>query len=134
MRRIFFGVMGAPYESELSTTLFRMIDEALRQGHHVSVWTCGGATTLTQSSLGEEKPRNLMDLVTGRRDAIYPTTAALVRGFLTGAGGRLEWRVCRHCADERGAGPHVEGVSVASPFRFLSQMERADVALVLGVK
>lgn len=133
-RSLFFGVMGNPYESELCTSVLRLADAALRAGHRVIVWTCGGATTLTQSSIGMAKPRNLIDFATGRGDVRYPSTARFVAELIDTADGRLDWMVCRHCADERGAGEQIEGVVVASPFKFLAQMERADVAMVMGVK
>lgn len=131
---IFLGVMGAPYESELCTTLLRLVDAALRQGHPVTVWTCGGATTLTLRSLGDTKPRNLFDLGTERRDATYPSTAALVTALLTMAEGRLQWLVCRHCMEERGATDQISGVVVKPPLRFLHYRDQADTALILGVK
>ena len=48
---VFFGMMGTPFRSETVTSLFRMVDAALRQGRHVTVWNCGHATGLSQISL-----------------------------------------------------------------------------------
>jgi sulfur relay (sulfurtransferase) complex TusBCD TusD component (DsrE family) len=129
MQTVFFVVMGAPYESELTTSLFRMIDAALDQQHRVWVWTCGGATTLTMQSLGERKPRNPLDL-----DAEYPTTGQFVNRMLTRGDGRLEWYICRQCMEERGANEQLAGVKIQPPFRFLRYLDQADVCLVMGVK
>lgn len=130
---IFLGVMGAPYESELCTTLFRLIDAALRQEHPVTVWTCGGATTLTLQTLGDTKPRNFFDL--GKEeDTTYPSTAALVKALLAVSEGRLQWFVCRQCMEERGAGDQIAEVAIKSPFKFLQYRNKADTALILGVK
>jgi hypothetical protein len=133
-RSIFLGIMGAPYESELTTTLLRLVGEALRQGHRVLVYACGGATALTLRGLGESKPRSLHppDVAAGQRD--YPTTARLVGSLLTAGNGRLRWYVCSPCLEERGALDQMEGVIVHTPFRLVQCMARADVALFMGVK
>lgn len=131
---IFLGVMGAPYESEVCTTVFRLVDAALRQEHYVTVWTCGGATTLTLRTLGATKPQNFFDLARGCQHVAYPSTAALVTALLTMAEGRLQWLVCRHCMEERGATDQISGVTIISPFKFLRYRDQADTALILGVK
>jgi sulfur relay (sulfurtransferase) complex TusBCD TusD component (DsrE family) len=128
-RTIFLVVMGAPYESELTTSLFRLVDAALDQQHRVLVWTCGGATTLTMRSLGDRKPRNPLDL-----DAEYPSTARLIRAMLARGAGRLEWYICRQCMEERGASEQVDEVKIQPPFRFLRYLEQADVCMIMGVK
>ncbi len=51
--------MGAPYQSEMTASVFRLVDAALAAGHTVTVWTCGGATTLTRAALDANKPRTL---------------------------------------------------------------------------
>ncbi len=131
---IFIGVMGAPYESELSTTVLRLVDAAIAQGHHIVIWTCGGATSLTQRTLGVSKPRNLLELTPGKTATYYPSTAALIQGLLFTGKGRLRWYVCRHCMEERGTTDQIAEVEVKSPFRFLHHLEQADKAMILGVK
>lgn len=133
-KALFLGIMGAPYESELATTALRMVDEALRQGHRVTVWTCGGATALTLLSLGESKPRNLLDLACQRSGRHYPTTAALVGNLLGTAEDRLQWLVCRHCMEERGAFEQMAGVKIVSALKFWRYLNQADVSMVVGVK
>jgi sulfur relay (sulfurtransferase) complex TusBCD TusD component (DsrE family) len=133
-KSLFIGVMGAPYESELSTTVVRMVDEALRQCRRVTVWTCGGATSLTLRALGDSKPRNLLDLATGRTDMHYHSTAALAGELLEMSEGRLQWLVCRHCMEERGAIDQMSGVKIVSAFKFLHHLDQADVSMVMGVK
>jgi len=125
--------MGAPYESELCTTIVRMVNQALLIGHDVIVWTCGGATTLTLKSLGEVKPKNLLDMAMGR-EVDYPSPAAVMRELLETSEGRLQWLVCRHCMEERGGGEQMAGIKIQPPFKFLEYLNRADVSLVMGVK
>ncbi|MCC5603251.1 DsrE family protein [Nostoc favosum] len=131
---IFLGVMGAPYESELCTSLLRIVDAAITQGDQVIVWTCGGATTLTQKTLSNVKPYNLLDVAADKKKTEYPSTMALIRELLEVAEGRVQWFVCRHCMEERGAIEQMEEVKVKSPFKFLHYLEQADVSMILGIK
>jgi sulfur relay (sulfurtransferase) complex TusBCD TusD component (DsrE family) len=130
---LLFGVMGAPYESELSTSLLRMVSEALDGGYRITVWTCGGATTLTRAALGDVKPKNLLDLLTGSA-LLYPSTAALIGGMVRASAGRLQWLVCRHCAEERGALDQIAEARIQPPLRFAEHLERCDVPVIMGVK
>lgn len=128
-RAILVLYMGAPYESDLATTVLRLVDAALDRGHRLTVWTCGGATTLTQRSLGAAKPRNPMALADR-----HPTTARLVAALVSKGAGRLRWLVCRQCSEERGALAQIAEVAVQAPFRFLPCVREADVCLSVGVK
>jgi sulfur relay (sulfurtransferase) complex TusBCD TusD component (DsrE family) len=133
LKTLFFGVMGAPYESELCMSLFRLVSEALDGGHSVTVWTCGGATSLTRRALGETKPKNLLDLLDGSNRA-YPSTAALIAAMVRNSAGRLQWHVCRHCAEERGAIDQIPEARIQPPLRFAEHLERCDVPVIMGVK
>ena len=128
-KSLFLGLIGAPYESDLFTTAVRIADEAVRQGHRVTMWTCGYATALTVATLPATKPRNAMAW-----DAAYPSTAALASHLLSGSGGRLEWLVCRYCAEERGTLDQMPGARIRPPYEFLTRAHAADTCLVLGTK
>ena len=128
-RSLFLGLIGAPYESDQLTTALRIADEAVRQEHRVTVWTCGYATALTTAALGPTRPRNA-----SYWDVRYPSTAAQVAGLLDWAGGRLDWLVCRYCAEERGALEQMPGVRIRPPYEFMRRAIAADSSLVLGVK
>ena len=95
-RSLFLGLIGPPYESDRLTTALRIADEAVRQEHRVTVWTCGYSTTLTAAALGPGKPRNAQTWAVH-----FPSTSALAADLLDWAGGALEWLVCRYCAEER---------------------------------
>lgn len=128
-RTLFLALIGPPYESDQLTTALRIADEAVRQEHRVTVWTCGYSTALTTAALGPTRPRNA-----SRWDARHPSTAAVVAGLLEWAGDRLEWLVCRYCAEERGTLDQMTAVRVRPPYEFMRRATTADVALVLGVK
>ncbi|HEY0168573.1 MAG TPA: hypothetical protein VGB75_16130 [Jatrophihabitans sp.] len=128
-RSLFLGLIGAPYESDQLTTALRIADEAVRQQHRVTVWTCGYATALTTAALGPTRPRNANDW-----DVRYPSTAALASGLLDWAGDSLDWLVCRYCAEERGTLDQMPGVRVRPPYEFMRRAVAADTSLVFGVK
>jgi sulfur relay (sulfurtransferase) complex TusBCD TusD component (DsrE family) len=128
-RHLFLGLVGAPYASDLLTSAVRLADEALRQRHRVTIWTCGYATTLTTTAAGLVKPRNLADW-----DTEHPSPAALASHLRDHGGGSLEWLVCRFCAEERGALDQLPSVRIRPPYEFIVRANAADVSLVLGVK
>jgi sulfur relay (sulfurtransferase) complex TusBCD TusD component (DsrE family) len=128
-RSLFLGLIGAPYESDLLTTATRLAEAAVRQGHQVTVWTCGYATALTASALDPVKPRNTIAWDT--RD---PSPAALAAHLLEWADGRLAWLVCRYCAEERGTMDQMPGVRIRPPYEFVQRAHAADACLVLGTK
>ena len=123
------GLVGAPYASDLFTTAVRVAEAAVRQRHQVTVWACGYATTLTLCATGETKPRN-----TWAWDVTCPSTASQVRQLLGSVDGRLEWLVCRYCAQERGAVDQIPEVRMQPPGNFLRRANAAAVCLILGVK
>lgn len=118
---------GAPHGSDVVTTTLRMTQAALRRGSSVRVWACGYATMLTQTSLGDTKPRNTRD-----PDTVYPSTAALIRQMLADFDGRLSWIGCTACSAERGAISHIPQVRLRSPARFVQTIKAADKTVFIG--
>jgi sulfur relay (sulfurtransferase) complex TusBCD TusD component (DsrE family) len=117
----------APFESDTVTTALRLVDAMLRQGAKVQVWACGYATTLTQRSLGELKPPDLLDL-----RAKHPSTAALVGSLLKAHPDALVWNVCRFCAEDRGALDHIDGVPTKSFSRYSRLVAAAGKTVYIG--
>lgn len=131
-RSFFFGMMGTPFQSDTVTSLFRMVESALAAGHAVTVWNCGHATGLSQSTLLRPK-----DFFAGKDEATFnPDTAQLIQGLFRRYSGRdqLQWLVCRYCMEERGATAQIAEAKVKIPFSFQHYLSAADVSLVLGVK
>lgn len=129
---IFFGMMGTPFQSETVTSLFRMVESALSKGHHVTVWNCGYATGLSQSSL--VRPRDSF----ARTETVSanPTTTEMIQALMRryGQEGLLDWLVCRYCMEERGTTQQIPEAKVKIPFTFQHYLSEADFSLVLGVK
>ena len=130
-RSFFFGVMGTPFQSELSTSLLRMVQSALDLQHQVTVWTCGYATCLTQHSLVRPKDSFAAKDAPATHDL---TTAQIVQALLAKHSGSLDWYVCRYCMEERGATQQIAEIKIKIPFTFQHYLSAADVSLVLGVK
>ncbi|GAB3238020.1 hypothetical protein GCM10027447_37460 [Glycomyces halotolerans] len=122
------ALMGAPHDSDMATTAMRLADAALRRGAAVDMWTCGYATMLTQKSLGDAKPRNLLAW-----ERVYPSAAHLARRMLEAYGGKLTWHSCRFCSEERGAVDHIDQVRLRPPFKFTEHVDAAARSVVMGV-
>ena len=133
-RRIFLGMMGLPFRDETVTTLFRLVDAALAAGHAVDVWCCGGATHLSSATLGTRKPMDMTRFGTALAERPHPTTAALVAALGATHAQTFSWSVCRHCAEEHGAGEPVQPARLRPSLQFARLFERADVTMILGTK
>ena len=131
-KSVFYGLMGTPFQSGLATSLFRMVDETLEQGHNVVVWCCGYGTMLSQTTV--ERRADIFDVETDGESANYPTTAELIQSLFRKAEGKLDWYVCDYCMKERGAVDHIDEVKVKIPFSYYHYLNQSDVSLVLGVK
>lgn len=120
-------VMGSPHQGELVTTLLRLVRATVARGRTIQVWTCGYATMLTQTTLGQHKPVDLLD-----RHREHPTTATLISGLLQDHPGQLHWYGCRTCGQHRGATQHVDGVQVRPPHRFAEHVRAARRTIYVG--
>ena len=125
---VLVALMGTPHASDMTTTGLRLAHALLEQGAVVQMWTCGYATLLTQRSLGEVKPRNLVGW-----SEDYPSSVTLARELLASHPGRVRWYSCRFCSDERGVAEHIPEVKIRPPYRFSEHIYAADKSLFLGV-
>jgi len=125
---VLFVLTGAPYASDVVTTVLRMVDELLRRGTSVRVWACGYATALTLESLGQDKPKDYDDW-----SREYPTTAAVIAGLVENHPDLLTWEVCAYCAQDRGTrGPHLPFARVRPVSRIGSNIAVAGRVLYIG--
>jgi tRNA 2-thiouridine synthesizing protein D len=131
MATITIALMDPPYETETTTTAFRIIDAALRKGHRVNVFAYEGAVNLT---MAEQAPHANPVKGTSVEEEQHPTTkdwaAALFRAYPD----RLAWVNCGLCVDERGAGNWIEGPTRGSPKEFAEWVETSDNTLVIPAK
>lgn len=128
-----FAFMDAPYESARSTTVLRLVDEAVRRGWNVNVFAYEGAVA---TSFAQQKAHP--NAVHGRNEAEenHPLPrewiAALLRAA-EAAGGKLDWVNCGLCVDERGVGEAIAGVRRGTPGDLWKMASASDNALVVGM-
>ncbi|GAB3898688.1 hypothetical protein GCM10029964_083570 [Kibdelosporangium lantanae] len=121
-------VMGAPHESDRTTTLLRLLHAVLERERSVQVWACGYATMLTRNALGDRKPRNVADW-----PAVYPTTAKVIGDLLAQHPDRLFWYGCRMCCDDRGADGQLPEVVLRPAARYPEHVAAAGRTVLMGV-
>jgi tRNA 2-thiouridine synthesizing protein D len=126
-----FALMDPPFESARSTTALRLIDLALRRGHHVNVFAYEGAVSLAFA--GQKAHANA---VHGRdqTEEDHPLTRdwiAALRDAAQERGLRLDWVNCGLCVDERGMEPSIPGPRRGSPADLARFIEESDNTLVI---
>ena len=129
-----FALMDAPFESARSTTALRLIDAALRRGHHVNVFAYEGAVYLPFA-----RQQAHANAVHGRNveEEDHPLPREWIAALFAAAaanGVRLEWVNCGLCVDERGAGDFIEGVRRGGPPEFVRFIETSDNTLVIPTR
>jgi len=129
-----FALMDPPYESENTTTAFRILDVAARRGHDLKVFAYEGAAAL---AFAKQAPHP--NPVHGKNlaEENHPTTKDQVAALLALAersGGGIDWVNCGMCVDERGVGEFVAGTRRGSPADFHAFSEASDNVLVIPTK
>lgn len=131
MATITISLMDPPYETETTTTAFRIMDAAIRKGHAVNVFAYEGAVNLTMAEqTGHPNPLKGTTL----EEEDHPNTKDWVAALFAAADGRLEWVNCGLCADERGAGNWIDGPRRGGPADFVEFVNGSDQTLVIPTK
>ncbi|MDQ3667634.1 MAG: DsrE family protein [Acidobacteriota bacterium] len=132
-KRLTLALMNPPYESANSTTAFRIISAALKQGILVNVFAYEGAVCLASK---DQAPHANPVKGTTVEEEEHPTTRAFVSSLLEMGKGNplLTWVNCGLCVDERGANNAVEGVKRGSPADFLKMAQESTNTLVIPTK
>jgi tRNA 2-thiouridine synthesizing protein D len=131
MATLTVALMDPPYETETTTTAFRIIDAALRKGHQVNVFAYEGSVNLTMA--GQQPHANPVK-GTSADEEHHPTTKDWVASLFKSHADKLEWVNCGLCVDERGAGDWIEGPKRGSPKEFVEMVEGSDATLVIPAK
>lgn len=131
MATITVSLMDPPYETETTTTAFRIIDAAIRKGHKVNVFAYEGAVNL---SMADQEPHPNPAHGTSVEEEDHPLSKDWVSALFAAAGDRLEWINCGLCVDERGAGNWVEGPRRGGPGDFVTWVNESDQTLVVPTK
>jgi tRNA 2-thiouridine synthesizing protein D len=131
MASLTVALMDPPYETETTTTAFRIIDAALRKGHSVNVFAYEGAVNLP---MAEQAPHANPVKGTSVEEEAHPTTKDWTEALFRQYSGRIKWVQCGLCVDERGAGNWIEGPVRGSPKEFVDFVEASDNAIVIPAK
>ena len=131
MSTLTIALMDPPYETETTTTALRIIDSALRKGHHVNVFAYEGAVNLT---MAEQAPHANPVKGTSVDEEHHPTSKDWVAALLATSGDRLRWVNCGLCVDERGAGNWIDGVARGGPKDFVGFVEGPGQTLVIPTR
>jgi tRNA 2-thiouridine synthesizing protein D len=131
MSTITIALMDPPYETETTTTAFRLVDAALRKGHRVNVFAYEGAVNLT---MADQAPHANPVKGTTADEESHPTTKDWVAALFRVYPGQLDWVNCGLCVDERGAGNWIEGPRRGSPKEFADWIEPSDAVVVIPAK
>lgn len=134
MSKLTIGLMDPPYESGNTVTGFRIVDAALRAGHHVSVFLYEGAVGL---GFADQRPHANPVKNKTVEDLDHPNPKDWVRGLFELAAARgltLSWVNCGLCVDERGADKQVEGVKRGSPADFWKLAEASEGVLWIATR
>ena len=132
-RSLTIALMDAPYESANSTTAFRIIAAALKNGVHVNVFAYEGAVSL---AIKDQAPHANPVKGTSVEEEDHPTTKNIVTSLLNlgRENPSLTWVNCGLCVDERGAGNSVDGVKRGGPGDFLKMALASTNTLVIPTK
>ncbi|MDP9465406.1 MAG: DsrE family protein [Actinomycetota bacterium] len=125
------ALMSPPYEAERTTTAFRLMDAALRQGHTLKVFAYEGAVSLT---MAEQAPHPNPVKGTSVEEEAHPTTKEWVGELFRSYPDQLEWVNCGLCVDERGAGNWIDGPRRGGPKDFADMVLGTDTTLIIPAK
>ena len=134
MPTLTIGLMDPPYESSNTVTGLRLIDAALRKGHHVNVFLYEGAVAL---GFADQKPH--ANPVKGKtvEEFDHPNPKEWVAALFALAASRgvkLDWINCGLCVDERGVDKQVEGARRGSPADFWKLAEASQGFLFIATR
>ena len=127
-------IMDPPYEASATTSAFRVIEAALRQGHNVNVFAFEGAVSLALA--GQKAHPNPVHQTTVEEEK-HPTTRAFVSGMFKLAaekGVKLDWVNCGFCVDERGAEDWVEGPRRGGPPDFHKMLAESHASITIPTR
>ena len=132
--KLTFALMDAPFESERTTTLFRLLSIAAERGYDVGVFAYEGAVHL---AFDRQKAHGNSVHSTDAAAENHPLPKDWVRELLataSRAGGRIDWVNCGLCVDERGLFEGVEGTRRGSPADFWKMASSSTNVLTIGTR
>jgi tRNA 2-thiouridine synthesizing protein D len=132
--KLTFALMDAPFESERTTTLFRLLSIAAERGYDIGVFAYEGAVHL---AFDRQRPHGNSVHETDSATENHPLPKEWLRELIAAAkrsGGSLDWVNCGLCVDERGVLEAVEGTRRGSPADFWAMASSSANVLTIGTR
>ena len=129
-----FAFMDPPFESERTTTFFRLLEASLEAGANIKVFAYEGAVALavsTQQADGNSVPGRGVD------EEAHPLSRQWIAALQQKAKERgltFDWINCGLCVDERGVNEVISGCGRGSPADLWKFASAADNTLVIGTR
>jgi tRNA 2-thiouridine synthesizing protein D len=132
--KLTFALMDAPFESERTTTLFRLLSIAAERGYEIGVFAYEGAVHL---AFDRQRPHGNSVHDTDAAAENHPLPKEWLRELIAAAqraGGSLDWVNCGLCVDERGVLEAIEGTRRGSPADFWKMAASSTNVLTIGTR
>lgn len=132
--KLTFALMDPPFESERTTTFFRLLAIAVERGYDVSVFAYEGAVHL---AFDRQKPHGNSVHQRDAAEENHPLPKEWLRELLALAqrsGGSLDWVNCGLCVDERGVHEAVPGTRRGSPADLWKMASASTNVLTIGTR
>jgi tRNA 2-thiouridine synthesizing protein D len=132
--KLAFALMDPPFESERTTTFFRLLAIAAVRGYEIDVFAYEGAVHL---AFDRQKQHGNSVHDTDAASENHPLPKSWLRELMFVAqqhGGRIDWVNCGLCVDERGVTESVTGTRRGSPADFWAMVKTADNVLTIGTR
>jgi len=132
--KLTIALMDPPFESERTTTFFRLLALAATRGYEVNVFAYEGAVHL---AFDRQKPHGNSVHGTDVPTENHPLPKDWLQELMTLAqqhGGRIDWVNCGLCVDERGVNEAVEGTRRGSPGDFWKMAQASANVLTIGTR
>lgn len=129
-----FAFMDPPFESERTTTFFRLLEASLTAGANVNVFAYEGAVAL---AFAHQKPHG--NGVHGRDvdEEAHPLSREWIAALQQKAAARglaFNWINCGLCVDERGVNDTIDNCGRGSPADLWKFASAADNTLVIATR
>jgi len=132
--KLTFALMDAPFESERTTTFFRLLAIAAARGYDIGVFAYEGAVHFP---FEQQTPHGNVVHDTDTAAENHPLPKEWVRELMAvaeRAGGSIDWVNCGLCVDERGLTPAVAGTRRGTPADFLAMARASKNVLTIGTR
>lgn len=129
-----FAIMDAPFESDRTTTSFRLLNAALMRGCSVCVFAYEGAVALAFARQAAHA-----NAVHGRdvEQEAHPLPRewiAQLQALASKHGAAFDWVNCGLCVDERGVAEMVAGTRRGTPADFWAAAQKSTNTLVIPTR